>query len=71
VSHIQYAFAARLATADRAANTAAEFLALTGRVSSINDSFALLGRVTSDDVRRVARAYFLPANRTVVVLDTK
>ena len=68
LSHVKYAFAARLSTADRAADTAAAFIALTGSVSSINEYFALYDTVTSADVKRVAQTYFAPGNRTVVTL---
>ncbi|MES1205488.1 MAG: pitrilysin family protein, partial [Pseudomonadota bacterium] len=68
LSHVKYAFAGQLATADKAANVAAQFVALTGRIEAINGYFALYDRVTSADVARVAKKYFQPANRTVVTL---
>jgi zinc protease len=68
VSHTRYAFAGQLSTADRTALVGSEFLALTGRLSSIDETFALLAKVTTADVKRVAAEYFAPANRTVVVL---
>jgi len=71
LSHIRYGFARRLDTADRAANTAAEMVALTGRVEALNEVQALYPRVTSDDVKRVAKAYFGAHNRTVVTLKVK
>ncbi len=67
-SHSRYAFAGSLSTADHIATTAAAFIALTGRLSSIDDYFSLLGKVTSADVRRVAGKYFVPSNSTVVTL---
>ncbi len=68
VSHTRYAFAGSLSTADRVALVGSEFLALTGKLSTIDDTFALLSRVTVADVKRVAAKYFTPENRTVVVL---
>jgi zinc protease len=68
LSHVKYGFAGQLSTADRTASTAAEFIALTGALSSINDYFALYDKVTSADVKRVAQTYFTAANRTVVTL---
>ncbi len=68
LSHVKYAFAAELSTADKTATTAAEFVALTGHLDAINDYFALYDKVTSADVKRVAAAYFQPTNRTVVTL---
>jgi len=68
LSHVKYAFAGQLSTADKTANTASEFLALTGQLESINSYFALFDKVTSADVQRVAATYFKPTNRTVVTL---
>jgi len=68
LSHIKYAFAAQLATADKAADAAARFIALTGDVASINAYFKLYDKVTPADVKRVAQKYFTPANRTTVTL---
>jgi zinc protease len=68
LSHVKYAFAGQLSTADRTAYTASSFLALTGDLASINAYFALYDKVTSADVMRVAGQYFGPNNRTVVIL---
>ncbi|HVV16859.1 MAG TPA: pitrilysin family protein [Polyangia bacterium] len=68
LSHVKYAFAGQLSTADKTAYTASSFLALTGELESINAYFALYDRVTSADVQRVAATYFKPTNRTVVTL---
>jgi zinc protease len=69
VSRTRYAFARHLDTADHVALVGSEFLALTGNLSSIEQTFATLSRVTNDDVQRVARQHFTPQNRTVVVLE--
>lgn len=68
LSHVKYAFAGQLSTADKTANVAAEFVALTGRIDAINAFFTLYDKVTPADVQRVARQYFQPSNRTVVTL---
>jgi len=68
VSRTRYAFAGHLSTADHTAIVGSEFLALTGRLASIDETFALLAKVTAADVKRVAANYFAPSNRTVVVL---
>jgi zinc protease len=68
LSHVKYAFAGQLSTADKTAYTASTFIALTGQLESINSYFALYDKVTSADVKRVAAAYFQPTNRTVVSL---
>ena len=69
VAHTRYAFASHLATADKVALVGAEFLALTGKLTTIDETFALLSKVTIADVKRVAAKYFAPNNRTVVVLE--
>ena len=71
LSHVKYAFAGQLSTADKTATTAASFLALTGDLDSINTYFALYDKVTSADVKRVAATIFTPANRTVVTLKAE
>jgi len=68
VSHVKYAFAGQLSTADRTAYTASSFIALTGDLASINSYFALYDKVTTADVKRVAASYLTPANSTVVTL---
>jgi len=69
VSRTRYAFTGQLSTANKVALVGSEFLALTGSLSAIDDTFDLLARVTVADVKRVAAKYFTPQNRTVVVLD--
>jgi zinc protease len=68
LSHVKYGFAGQLATADKTANVAAQFVALTGHLDAINTYFALYDKVTPADVKRVAAQYFTPSNRTVVTL---
>jgi len=69
LSHARYAFAAELATPDHVALVGAEFLALDGRLSAIDEYFSRLAQVKSADVQRVARATFTPQNRTTVTLQ--
>ena len=71
LSHVKYAFAGQLSTADKTANTASSFLALTGDLDSMNAYFALFDKVTSADVKRVAAKVFTPANRTVVTMKAE
>jgi zinc protease len=69
VSRTRYAFSGRLSTADMVALVGSEFIALTGQLSTIDDTFAQLAQVTAADIKRVAAKYFAPENRTVVVLE--
>lgn len=70
LSHVKYAFAPQLSTADRTADAAARFIALTGDINSINAYYAMFDKVTSADVKRVAQKYFTAANRTTVTLES-
>jgi len=69
VSRRRYEFAGHLSTADKVALVGAEFLALTGGLDAIDESFSQLAKVTVADIKRVAAKYFTPQNRTVVVLE--
>jgi zinc protease len=69
VARRRYEFAGHLSTADKVALVGAEFLALTGGLDAIDQSFSQLAKVTVADVKRVAAKYFTPQNRTVVVLE--
>jgi zinc protease len=71
LSHVKYAFAGQLSTADKTAYTASSFLALTGDLGSINAYFALYDKVTSADVKRVAATILAPSNRTVVTMKAE
>jgi zinc protease len=68
LSHVKYAFAGQLSTADKTALTASSFLALTGDLASIDAYFGLYDKVTSADVKRVAATILAPTNRTVVTM---
>jgi hypothetical protein len=60
VSRTRYAFAGQLSTADKVALVGAEFLALTGKLTTIDETFALLSQVTVADVKRVAAQVLHP-----------
>ncbi len=68
LSSIRYSFAHGLTTADKVAGIGAHFIALAGDLPSVNAYHAQYPRVTAEDVRRVARTYFVPDNRTLVTL---
>ncbi len=70
-SHLKYAYAASLQSADAVARSVGESIAVTGRPDSMNDLFAALERVTPADLQRVAAKYFIPTNETVVILETE
>jgi zinc protease len=68
LSNVRYSFAGGLSTADHVASTAADFIAVGGRIEVINGYYAQYAKVTSTDVQRVAKAIFKPQNRTVVTM---
>lgn len=67
-SHLKYSFAVGLDTAEAVASSLTHYLALTGDPDSVNRVYALYDRITPDDVRAVAKKYFIPSGRTVVTL---
>jgi zinc protease len=57
-----------LVTTTVRAQVFAQSLVAYGQISAVNDWDRQEGRVTSDEVKRVARKYLTPANRTVMIL---
>ena len=70
-SHLKYAFAAGLDSADAVALAVGEAIAMTGRPESINELYAAYDRLTPADLQRVAARYFRAENETMVTLETK
>ncbi len=67
-SHLSYALSMDVETASDAADTLAQFVAVTGRTEALPAYLSALSQVTVDDVRRVAAAYLTPPRRFVVTL---
>jgi len=70
-SHLRYAFANSIQSPDAVANMIAQTVAITGRPESVNELYAAFDRLTLADLQRVAQRYFLPANETVITLETE
>ncbi|MGA8351961.1 MAG: pitrilysin family protein [Isosphaeraceae bacterium] len=70
-SHLKYAYAASLRSADAVAHAVGESIAITGRPDAMNDLFAAFERLTPADLQRVAARYFIPTNETVIILETE
>ncbi|HEU4403392.1 MAG TPA: pitrilysin family protein [Candidatus Polarisedimenticolia bacterium] len=70
-SHMKYGYAMGLDTADAVAASLAHYLNLTGNPEAVNQVYALYDRVTPEEVRSVARKYFVASGRTVVTLTHK
>jgi zinc protease len=70
-SHQRYAFALGLDTPGNVAAQAAQMIALTGDIDTLNQRFAAYQKVTPADIQKVARAYFQPQNETFATLTHK
>jgi zinc protease len=70
-SHLRYAYAASLRSADQVARTVCESIQLAHRPDAWNDLFAAYDRMSPTDVQRVAAKYFVPSNETAVILETE
>ncbi|HVT60021.1 MAG TPA: pitrilysin family protein [Thermoanaerobaculia bacterium] len=68
-SHLRYGFALGLNTPGQVAGQVAQFLAWSGGIDSINQSFAAIDKVTPADIQRLAREIFQPQNQTIVTLS--
>ncbi len=68
-SHMKYAYAMGLNTAENVSGNLAHYLALTGDARAVNSIYALYDRVTPEDIASVAARYFVRDTRTVVTLQ--
>lgn len=66
--HLRYSFALRLNNSEAIAGTVARFVALTRSPETINKIYDLYDKVTPEDIRAVARKYFVESGRTIVTL---
>jgi zinc protease len=70
-SHLRYGLTMRVETSSDAADTLAQFIAVTGETNGLRDYLAALASVTPADVARVAGRYLTPARRYSVTLKAK
>jgi zinc protease len=70
-SHLRYAFAGSLDSADAVAQAVGASIAATGRPDAMNDLYEAYDRLTPEDLMRVAAATFAKTNRTVVTLTSQ
>jgi zinc protease len=70
-SHHRYAFLMGLGTAPSVARRAAQYLELAGDVGAIDKVDDLYNRVTPADIQAAAKRFFVPENRTRVILAQK
>jgi zinc protease len=67
-SHMKYEYAMGLDNPNSVAGSISHYISLTGNPESVNRVYALYEKVSTEDIMRVAKTYFPPTNRTVVVL---
>lgn len=70
-AHLRYEFAASLQSPDAVALAVGHSIAITGRPDAMNDLYAAYDRLTPGDLQRVAKTYFQPSNRTLVILESE
>jgi zinc protease len=70
-SHLRYAFANSIQSADVVADMIAKTVAVTGRPESVNELHAAFDRLTPADLQRVAGRYFQKSNETAITLETE
>jgi zinc protease len=67
-SFLKYSYALGLDNPDAIARSIAHYVQVAGDPGSVNKVYALYDRVTPEDIMMVAKKYFKPENRTVVLL---
>src|SRR5262249_44568375 len=69
-SRIRYSFALRMNSSPAIASSLAPYIGLKRTPDTINKLFALYQQITPEDIRTMAREYFVPNNRTIVTLTS-
>jgi zinc protease len=66
--HLRYRFALRLDDSEAIAGTVAQYVALRRTPETINRLYEIYDSITPEDIRTVARKYFVDDGRTIVTL---
>ena len=66
--HLRYSFALRLDNSERIAESLARYVSLRRTPETINRLFDLYMQITPEDLRNVARKYFVESSRSTVTL---
>ncbi len=69
-SHLRYRFAMSMDNSEAIASTVAHYVALRRTPDTINRLYELYGKITPEDVQRVAKKYFVENGRTMVTLKS-
>ncbi len=68
-SHLRYSFALSMNSTAAIADTLAHYLGLRRTPETINKRYRLYDSVTADDIRTVAKKYFIDSGRTITKLQ--
>jgi zinc protease len=68
-SHLKYSFAMRIDNPDEIASTLSHFVALTGDPETINRVYDLYDKVTVEDVKNIAKKYFVNNGLTIATIS--
>jgi zinc protease len=66
--HLKYRFALSMDNSEAIASTLAHYVALKPTPETINRLYEMYDKVTAEDIREVARKYFVENGRTMVTL---
>ncbi len=66
--HAKYDFLMQLDAPLKTAQAVVPFISATGQIAAIDDLFMQSEKVTAEDIQRAAIKYFVPEQRTVIVL---
>jgi zinc protease len=69
-SNLKYSLALRMDSSEAIAESLAHYVQLRRTPESINKLYRVYDAVTVEDVRRIAKEYFVPESRTVVTLSS-
>jgi len=69
-SNLKYRFAMSIDNPDQIASTLCHYIALTGDPETINRVYELYDKVTEDDVKRIAKKYFVPTGLTIATISS-
>lgn len=68
-SNIKYSFAMRIDSPESIANSLSRYIYLTGDPESLNRYYALYDKVTVEDIKNVAKKYFVPTGLTIATIS--
>jgi zinc protease len=68
-SNLKYRFAMGIDNPDQIASTLCHYISLTGDPETINRVYELYDKVTEEDVKRIAKKYFVPTGLTIATIS--